>query len=108
MSLTPLPTNHHYLRLLLSLSAGTADCDVDVDVDVLTIRKALQDALSDTFGITSAGTYIDILAVAKWNTGVRIGGRDPWGEVILRVHPSYAYSYAKRMLLANPYSSTAV
>ncbi|KIK13346.1 hypothetical protein PISMIDRAFT_685202, partial [Pisolithus microcarpus 441] len=101
MSLTPLPTDYHYLRILLTLPARAADCNVDVDVDVLTIRKALQDALSDTFGITSAGTYIDVLAVTRWNTGVRVGGRDPWGEVVLRVHPSYAYSYAKRMLPAN-------
>ncbi|KAI6101749.1 hypothetical protein EDD16DRAFT_1648190 [Pisolithus croceorrhizus] len=102
MSLTPLPTNHHYLRLLLSLSAGTADCEVDVDVDVLTIRKALQDALSDMFGITSAGTYIDILAVTKWSTGVRVGGRDPWGEVILRVHPSDAPKILAAITAASP------
>lgn len=102
MSLTPLPTDYHYLRILLTLPARAADCNVDVDVDVLTIRKALQDALSDTFGITSAGTYIDVLAVTRWNTGVRVGGRDPWGEVVLRVHPSDAPEILAAITAASP------
>ncbi|KAI6148125.1 hypothetical protein BKA82DRAFT_1007348 [Pisolithus tinctorius] len=91
MSLTPLSANHHYLRLSITLPVRTADSEPDEDVDVLTIRKALQDALGDSFGITSAGTYIDVLAVTKWSTGgVRVGGRDPWGEVIVRAHTSDA------------------
>ncbi|KAH7882048.1 hypothetical protein F5I97DRAFT_1911492 [Phlebopus sp. FC_14] len=61
---TPLPSNHHYI--LLSLSPPTTD--------VLTIRKSLQNALSQTFGHTMSNTYMDILALS-------VGGR----EVVLRV-----------------------
>lgn len=107
MSLTPLSANHHYLRLSITLPVRTADSEPDEDVDVLTIRKALQDALGDSFGITSAGTYIDILAVTKWSTGgVRVGGRDPWGEVILRVHPSDAPKILAAVTAASPSRSS--
>ncbi|KAI6013914.1 hypothetical protein EDC04DRAFT_2756379 [Pisolithus marmoratus] len=101
MSLTH-PANHHYLRLSLTLPVGTADSDVDVDVDVLTIRKTLQDTLDDSFGITSAGAYMDILTVTKWSTDVRVDGRGPWGEVILRVDPSDAPKILAAITVASP------
>ena len=82
----------HYLCLSVS-PVNAAQLNSDTDIDVLTIRKALQDALAELFGTTAAGTYIDILAVTKSDAsgpsadalGYR---RARWGEVVLRVHPS--------------------
>ncbi|RDB17738.1 hypothetical protein Hypma_001052 [Hypsizygus marmoreus] len=45
------PSEHHYIRFAVSPPT----------TDALTLRKALQDALTQTFGITSAGLYTDIL-----------------------------------------------
>ncbi|EMD30906.1 hypothetical protein CERSUDRAFT_100878 [Gelatoporia subvermispora B] len=68
------PANH-YIRFSVS----------PPNTDALTLRKALQDALSQTFGLVAANTYIDILWVAEDGT-----------EVVLRV----ARSNAQRVLSA--------
>ncbi|KAG6335812.1 hypothetical protein ID866_3270 [Astraeus odoratus] len=87
MPLTPLPTVYHYIRLSISLQSAP---NADIDVDVLTIRKAIQDAMADLFGITSAGTYLDVLSVTKTDVrGASTSQRGQWGEVVLRVHLSY-------------------
>lgn len=49
--------------------------------DVLRIRKSLQDALADMFGLTFASTYIDVLSV-----------NEPGSETVLRVHSEYVPS----------------
>ena len=49
----PLPKTHRYIRVKLSPPSP----------DALLVRRALQDALSQTFGLVSAGTYMDILWV---------------------------------------------
>lgn len=91
MSLRELPAQCHYL--LLSLSLQSTSPDLHPNPDVLTIRKALQDALATLFGITSAGTYIDILALTKYSSlspsPARSAEDSSWGNVLLRVHPSY-------------------
>ena len=46
--------------------------------DVLRIRKTLQDALADTFGLTSAGTYMDVLSVDEEGS-----------ETVVRTHAAY-------------------
>ena len=51
-------TNYSYLRFALSPSCN----------DALTIRKLLQDALLQSFGLTSANTQVDILWVAENGT----------------------------------------
>ncbi|KAL4071586.1 hypothetical protein V8B97DRAFT_1917396 [Scleroderma yunnanense] len=87
--------SNHYLCLAISPVNGT-QLKSDTNIDVLTIRKALQDALAELFGVTTAGTYIDVLAVTKFtasptlsSTDAAVGDRRrPWGEVVLRVHPS--------------------
>lgn len=33
--------------------------------DALKLRKAIQDGLAETFGITASGTYLDILWIAE-------------------------------------------
>ena len=48
--------------------------------DALLIRRALQDALSQTFGLVSAGTYMDILWV-----------EDEGKEAIIRVAEGYVF-----------------
>ncbi|KAG6899622.1 hypothetical protein C0993_008564 [Termitomyces sp. T159_Od127] len=48
-----LPSPYHYIRIAISPAR-----------DALGLRKTLQDALTQTFGITSAGLYIDVLWLA--------------------------------------------
>ncbi|KIY48573.1 hypothetical protein FISHEDRAFT_43010 [Fistulina hepatica ATCC 64428] len=50
----PLAKSSHYIRLHLS-PAGR---------DPLSVRKSIQDALAQSFGATSAGTYLDILWIS--------------------------------------------
>lgn len=45
----------HYLRFSVSPACP----------DALTVRKAFQDALLQSFGLTSANIYIDILRLAE-------------------------------------------
>ena len=57
-----LKTDHHYLRFSIEPACA----------EPLTVRKAFQDALLQTFGLTSANTYIDVLWLAENGTGVVI------------------------------------
>ncbi|KIM53264.1 hypothetical protein SCLCIDRAFT_453848 [Scleroderma citrinum Foug A] len=97
----------HYLCLSVS-PVNAAQLNSDTDIDVLTIRKALQDALAELFGITAAGTYIDILAVTKSPTVSSASAdaagerRARWGEVVLRVHPSDAAKIMAAIVTASP------
>jgi len=89
---TPIMSRQsHYLCLSVA-PVNAAQLTSGTDIDVLTIRKALQDALAELFGITAAGTYMDILAVTKPNASPTdaVGERRAlvWGEVVLRIHPS--------------------
>ena len=68
--------SYHYLRF-----AVTPACQ-----DALTIRKMLQDALLQSFGLTSANTYMDILSLAEDGTDVVIRLRPRCVQLI-----SYAY-----------------
>ena len=54
--------------------------------DPLTLRKAFQDALIQTLGITSAGTYMDVLWVAGNGAEVIVRVRD---EHVLIFQSSY-------------------
>jgi len=58
-------SNRHYLRV--SIEPPTSD--------VLTIRKSTSDALAQTFGQTSATTYLDILWI-----------NDEGSSAVIRVH----------------------
>ena len=62
-----LPSDYHYIRLAVSPSNN----------DALGLRKTLQDALAQTFGITASSTYIDILWVADGGEEfvIRLGNR---------------------------------
>ena len=40
--------------------------------DALTVRKTIQDALLQSFGLTSANIYLDVLWLAEDGTGVVI------------------------------------
>ncbi|KAH0833930.1 hypothetical protein J3R83DRAFT_11117 [Lanmaoa asiatica] len=68
MTLSHLLPTHHYIRLSLEPRC----------TDVLLIRKSLQDALADTFGLTFASTYIDVLSVNELGS-----------ETVVRVNPEY-------------------
>ncbi|KAF8228729.1 hypothetical protein L208DRAFT_1290017 [Tricholoma matsutake] len=62
------PSEHHYIRLAISPPNN----------DTLVLRKTLQDSLTQTFGITSSSTYIDILWVADGGDQfvIRVGNGD--------------------------------
>ena len=60
-----LPSERHYIRLAVS----------PPNLDQLTLRKILQDALTQTFGLTSAVLPIDIL----WSA-------DDGAQFVVRVH----------------------
>jgi type III secretory pathway component EscT len=68
------PSEYHYIRLAISPSNN----------DALTLRKTLQDALTQTFGVTASSTYIDIFWVADGGEQfvVRVGN----GSVLLLAH----------------------
>ncbi|KAF5376733.1 hypothetical protein D9615_007892 [Tricholomella constricta] len=51
-----LPTQYHYVRIAVAPVTGR---------DALGLRKAVQDALTQTFGVTSAALYVDFLWVAE-------------------------------------------
>ena len=51
---TPLPQSHHYIRF--SISPPSADA--------LLIRRALQEALAQSFGTALSHAYLDVLWVA--------------------------------------------
>lgn len=61
---------YHYIRLGISPQPS----------DALTIRKNISDALSQTFGLSSEGTYVDILSTP--NNGK---------ECVIRVQQKYVY-----------------
>ncbi|KAH7911132.1 hypothetical protein BJ138DRAFT_1151359 [Hygrophoropsis aurantiaca] len=67
--MTPIriPASCHYICFALAPSC----------CDALTIRKALQDSLTQMFGVTSS-TYIDILSINEDGTQVvvRVGEKD--------------------------------
>ncbi|KAF8550648.1 hypothetical protein OG21DRAFT_1513730 [Imleria badia] len=69
MTLSHLQPTHHYIRLSMQPRC----------TEVLLIRKSIQDALADMFGLTSAGTYIDVLFVNELGS-----------ESVVRVHPEDA------------------
>lgn len=50
----PFHSEYHYICLSVS----------PPNIDTLSLRKSLQDALTQTFGLTSSSIYIDILWIA--------------------------------------------
>ena len=58
----PFPTENHYIRFSITPSTQ----------DVLILRKALSDALTQTFGTTCASIYLDILWVSEQGTSMVI------------------------------------
>jgi len=56
---TFISNESHYI--LLSISPPTHD--------ILTLRKTISDALSESFGLTFASTYLDILWVEEMGVG---------------------------------------
>ncbi|KAG2757710.1 hypothetical protein P692DRAFT_201734647, partial [Suillus brevipes Sb2] len=62
MTRHPLSNNHSYI--LLSINPPCADA--------LKLRKAMQDGLMETFGVTASGTYLDILWIAESGSEVVI------------------------------------
>ncbi|RPD63360.1 hypothetical protein L227DRAFT_521441 [Lentinus tigrinus ALCF2SS1-6] len=64
-----LTSNYHYIRCSVS----------PVCTDVLAIRKSIQDALGQSFGLVSSHTYVDLLWLAEDGS-----------EVVVRIGPSDA------------------
>ena len=62
----PLPQTHHYIRFSINPPSS----------DALHVRRALQEALVQSFGAARSHTYLDILWVADLGTEcvVRTGG----------------------------------
>ncbi|KAN0080131.1 hypothetical protein V8E55_009697 [Tylopilus felleus] len=69
MSSSHLQPTHHYIRLSMQPRC----------TDALLIRKSIQDALTDMFGLTFASTYIDVLSVNELGS-----------ESVVRVNPEDA------------------
>ncbi|KAI0000768.1 hypothetical protein BJV74DRAFT_949605 [Russula compacta] len=61
-SVAPLPQTHHYIRF--SISPPLEHSSSSSSPDALQIRRALQDALAQSFGITLSHAYLDVLWVA--------------------------------------------
>jgi hypothetical protein len=61
------PSEFHYIRFAVFPS----------NTDSLSLRKTLQDSLTQTFGVTTSSTYIDILWVSEGGEQfvVRVGNR---------------------------------
>ena len=64
MSRHTLPSTYHYVRLAVAPACA----------DALSIRKAIQDAFTQTFGLVSASTHVDVLWLA-----------DDGSEVVVRL-----------------------
>lgn len=60
-SAAPLPQTHHYIRFSISPPMVHSPSSPP---DALQIRRALQDALAQSFGITLSHVYLDVLWVA--------------------------------------------
>lgn len=54
MSRHSLPSTYHYVRFAVAPACA----------DALSIRKAIQDALTQAFGLVSASTHVDVLWLA--------------------------------------------
>lgn len=54
MSRYTLPSTYHYIRFSVAPAC----------TDALSIRKSIQDAFAQVFGLVSASTHVDILWVA--------------------------------------------
>jgi hypothetical protein len=57
---TPLPQTYHYIRFAIAPALSPDDSSSDG----LQIRRALQDALAQSFGAALSHTYLDVLWVA--------------------------------------------
>ena len=65
---TPLPQTYHYIRFAIAppLSPdGGSSSSSSSSSDGLQIRRALQDALAQSFGAARSHTYLDVLWVAS-------------------------------------------
>ncbi|KAG9308712.1 hypothetical protein JVU11DRAFT_11670 [Chiua virens] len=69
MTLSHTSPTHHYIRLAMEPRC----------TDVLRIRKSIQDALTEMFGLTFASTYIDVLSVDELGS-----------ETVIRISPDDA------------------
>lgn len=52
-----LPTLYHYIHIAIA--------PANPDRDALSLRKTLQEAITQTFGITSSALYVDVLWMAQ-------------------------------------------
>ncbi|GBE86952.1 hypothetical protein SCP_1001960 [Sparassis crispa] len=60
--MSALSTSYHYIRFTV-----TPPC-----ADAVILRKALQDSLSQSFGLVSSNTYIDVLSISDNGTDLVI------------------------------------
>ena len=65
-----LTSDYHYIRFSVSPAC----------IDILAIRKSMQDALGQSFGLVSSHTYVDVLWLAEDGS-----------EVVVRIGPRYAF-----------------
>jgi hypothetical protein len=56
----PLPQTYHYVRLSIASSTSS-----NSTTDALQIRRALQDALAQSFGTALSHAYLDVLWVEE-------------------------------------------
>ena len=71
-----LPARYHYVKFSIS-----PPCDV------FTLRKTLQDCLTQMFGITAASTHLDVLWVSQ-----------PGSEFVIRTSPVHVFAHSKSTL----------
>jgi hypothetical protein len=73
---TFISNENHYI--LLSISPPTHD--------ILTLRKTISNALSESFGLTFASTYLDILWVEELGDESRSVYGEGGGKCVVRLH----------------------
>lgn len=79
----PLTSSYHYVRFSISPPTN----------DALTVRKTLQDALMQSFGLVSANTYMDVLWLAEDGSEVVIRVGERYVMTLKRNEPILTYSH---------------
>jgi hypothetical protein len=72
---TKLIQKYSYLRLKVVHLSNIDSTKDDEPVDAVTLRKSLQEALTQTFGLSGSGTYIDVLWTGSSEAVVRVDSK---------------------------------
>lgn len=74
-----LPSSHRYIRF-----AVFPPC-----ADALTLRKTIQDALGQSFGLVYSHTYVDVLWLAEDGTALVVRMGEMYVFALTSIHVTY-------------------